>query len=100
MIPKPVYAFELGSIELFTTEMATLEKASSTEQQVSVGDVRLGETVDLQNLNALGYKAELRRNRSMFTLLFQSLAIAAVCISSSNLHYPQGIARRSCLLTV
>ena len=26
----------------------------------------------------LGYKPELKRNRSMFTLLFQSLAIAAV----------------------
>jgi hypothetical protein len=58
--------------------MASLEKAPSTEQQVSVGDVALGETVDLQNLNTLGYKAELHRNRSMFTLLFQSLAIAAV----------------------
>jgi len=30
-------------------------------------------------INVLGYKPELRRNRSMFTLLFQSLAIAAVC---------------------
>lgn len=68
--------------------MATLEKASSTEQQVSVGDVRLGETVDLQNLNALGYKAELRRNRSMFTLLFQSLAIAAVRIASFGPYCP------------
>jgi hypothetical protein len=29
-------------------------------------------------INILGYKPELRRNRSMFTLLFQSLAIAAV----------------------
>lgn len=26
----------------------------------------------------LGYKAELKRNRSLFTLLFQSLAIAAI----------------------
>ena len=32
------------------------------------------EAVDLQRL---GYTAELKRNRSMFTLLFQSLAIAA-----------------------
>lgn len=29
-------------------------------------------------LEVLGYKQELRRNRSMFTLLFQSLAIAAI----------------------
>lgn len=31
-----------------------------------------------RNLEALGYKAELKRNRSMLTLLFQSLAIAAM----------------------
>jgi amino acid transporter len=30
------------------------------------------------NLTALGYTPELRRNRSLFTLLFQSLAIAAI----------------------
>jgi hypothetical protein len=29
-------------------------------------------------LAVLGYKAELTRNRSLFTLLFQSLAIAAI----------------------
>lgn len=29
-------------------------------------------------LEVLGYKQELQRNRSMFTLLFQSLAIAAI----------------------
>ena len=34
---------------------------------------------DAADLTALGYKPELQRNRSMFTLLFQSLAIAAVC---------------------
>jgi hypothetical protein len=33
---------------------------------------------DANDLSALGYKPKLRRNRSMFTLLFQSLAIAAV----------------------
>lgn len=36
----------------------------------------VGELVD--DLTVLGYKPELQRNRSMFTLLFQSLAIAAV----------------------
>ncbi|KAI1853984.1 hypothetical protein JX266_001125 [Neoarthrinium moseri] len=58
----------------------TLEekKAAAAEQQVPVQEVQLGTVHDLQNLNALGYKAELRRNRSMFTLLFQSLAIAAI----------------------
>lgn len=33
---------------------------------------------DDQGLEILGYTSELKRNRSMFTLLFQSLAIAAV----------------------
>lgn len=33
---------------------------------------------DARGLNELGYKPELHRNRSMYTLLFQSLAIAAI----------------------
>ncbi|KAI1632431.1 amino acid transporter [Biscogniauxia mediterranea] len=43
------------------------------------GQTQLG-TVhdDVQALTVLGYKPELQRNRSMFTLLFQSLAIAAI----------------------
>ena len=36
-------------------------------------------SMECDDLTALGYKPELRRNRSMLTLLFQSLAIAAVC---------------------
>lgn len=36
------------------------------------------EVHDLDSLTALGYTPELRRNRSLFTLLFQSLAIAAI----------------------
>ena len=43
---------------------------------------QLGTVHDVQNLTLLGYKPELRRNRSMFTLLFQSLAIAAVSPTS------------------
>ncbi|KKY28873.1 putative amino acid permease [Phaeomoniella chlamydospora] len=39
---------------------------------------RLGSVHDLDDLTQLGYTPELRRNRSMFTLLFQSLAIAAI----------------------
>ncbi|CAJ2511359.1 Uu.00g069840.m01.CDS01 [Anthostomella pinea] len=42
------------------------------------GKSQLGDVHDVQNLTLLGYKPELRRNRSMFTLLFQSLAIAAI----------------------
>jgi hypothetical protein len=44
------------------------EKASHTDR--GVGEV--------EGLNVLGYTPELRRNRSLFTLLFQSLAIAAI----------------------
>ena len=33
---------------------------------------------EAESLAILGYKPELQRNRSMFTLLFQSLAIAAI----------------------
>ena len=33
---------------------------------------------DAQAIEILGYRPELSRNRSMFTLLFQSLAIAAI----------------------
>ncbi|KAI1389019.1 amino acid transporter [Hypoxylon trugodes] len=42
------------------------------------GRTQLGTHDDVQNLTVLGYKPELHRNRSMFTLLFQSLAIAAI----------------------
>lgn len=42
-------------------------------------EVTLGTTAEVHDLTVLGYKPELQRNRSMFTLLFQSLAIAAVC---------------------
>lgn len=40
-----------------------------------------GSVTELDDLTVLGYKPELQRNRSMFTLLFQSLAIAAVSSS-------------------
>lgn len=39
---------------------------------------RHGSLHDVDILTTLGYKPELHRNRSMFTLLFQSLAIAAI----------------------
>lgn len=53
--------------------MATMEKKSA-EVEAQASDSN-GE-VDVVQI--LGYKPELRRNRSMVTLLFQSLAIAAV----------------------
>lgn len=37
---------------------------------------RVGSVVETAGLTQLGYTPELRRNRSMLTLLFQSLAIA------------------------
>lgn len=47
----------------------------------SNGDVEKpisGSVGELDDLVVLGYTPELQRNRSMFTLLFQSLSIAAV----------------------
>ncbi|KAL6407730.1 putative amino acid permease [Ilyonectria robusta] len=41
-------------------------------------DVAVGTSRDIHDLEVLGYKAEMQRNRTMFTLLFQSLAIAAI----------------------
>ncbi|KIX08224.1 uncharacterized protein Z518_02880 [Rhinocladiella mackenziei CBS 650.93] len=40
--------------------------------------LRVGSVDDVHVLDKLGYKPELNRNRSMTTLLFQSLAIAAI----------------------
>ncbi|KAH9995146.1 amino acid transporter [Xylariaceae sp. FL0662B] len=60
----------------------TDEKLSPGDPSLTVddkhGESQLGTVHDVQHLTLLGYKPELRRNRSMFTLLFQSLAIAAI----------------------
>ena len=40
--------------------------------------LQAGSLDDIHVMDKLGYKPELSRNRSMFTLLFQSLAIAAI----------------------
>lgn len=55
-------------------EKKRLGQAPESQDSYSPGET--SEEVDV--INILGYKPELRRNRSMFTLLFQSLAIAAV----------------------
>lgn len=61
---------------------ADLEKRPSREVVESPIDstpsYQLGTIEDVDALTHLGYKPELRRNRSMVTLLFQSLAIAAI----------------------
>ena len=57
------------------------EKVMPTEspQSGEEGEPRRHVSIDdLDTLNVLGYKPELSRNRSMITLLFQSLAIAAI----------------------
>ena len=38
----------------------------------------VGSVAEIHDLTQLGYKPEMVRNRSMLTLLFQSLAIAAI----------------------
>lgn len=59
------------------------KKISPSDSQVDEsGAGETSEEVDI--INVLGYKPELRRNRSMFTLLFQSLAIAAVWVLKTN----------------
>ncbi|KAI1257302.1 hypothetical protein MGN70_000342 [Eutypa lata] len=64
--------------------MTSIEKkdfvGGSTPKDLEQGQSQLRTSHDAQALTLLGYKPQLHRNRSMFTLLFQSLAIAAVRI--------------------
>ena len=53
-----------------TDSLPAVEKASISVKQ--------GTVTDEDGLNVLGYSPELRRNRSLLTVLFQSLAIAAI----------------------
>ncbi|KND90842.1 Amino-acid permease BAT1 [Tolypocladium ophioglossoides CBS 100239] len=53
-------------------------KSESTASETKHYDFSGGLATDVDNLQSLGYKEELHRNRSMFTLLFQSLAVAAI----------------------
>jgi amino acid transporter len=55
------------------TKLVDDEKAAPPSPPDGDGTVQ-----DLDTLAVLGYKPELRRNRSLFTLLFQTLAIAAI----------------------
>jgi hypothetical protein len=47
------------------------------------GTARVGSMTEINDLTQLGYKPEMVRNRSMLTLLFQSLAIAAIRMSGA-----------------
>lgn len=71
--------------------MTVTDQKVMTEKGSRPSDTQLGDVDDLQDLNVLGYKPELRRNRSMFTLLFQSLAIAAVSVLLIILHLIRGL---------
>ncbi|CAN8101588.1 unnamed protein product [Discula destructiva] len=54
------------------------EKKISTASPKDADEEQHGTVTEFHDLSVLGYKPELQRNRSMFTLLFQSLAIAAI----------------------
>jgi hypothetical protein len=63
------------------TESAMLDEkvASPPLSHAEKGEVaELGKDEDGNVIELLGYKPELQKNRSMITLLFQSLAIAAI----------------------
>lgn len=62
--------------------MTSTEKPVESDSTGGAAEAQtaLGDSYEIDAMNALGYKPELKRNRSMFTLLFQSLAIAAVSL--------------------
>lgn len=64
---------------IMSDSQSSNEKAISGSKDAAVEQQVVGGHGEEDSLEAvLGYKAELHRNRSMFTLLFQSLAIAAI----------------------
>lgn len=71
------------------TSSEIAEKQPVTASPLSNDDEeKHGTVTELDDLTVLGYKPELQRNRSMFTLLFQSLAIAAVSATVAIHHHP------------
>lgn len=69
--------YRMHSFENDTEKKPAVSQPSSGDEETQP-TATLGTVTELHDLTILGYKPELRRNRSMFTLLFQSLAIAAV----------------------
>lgn len=59
-------------------EKPKVRPGSSSNSNDEEAQPQKGTVTELDDLTALGYTPELQRNRGMFTLLFQSLAIAAV----------------------
>lgn len=63
--------------------MADEKAPNRTNSAVSDhGTNHVGSIAEVNDLTQLGYKPEMVRNRSMLTLLFQSLAIAAIRTSN------------------
>ncbi|TVY75794.1 putative amino-acid permease [Lachnellula suecica] len=58
-----------------STEKVHVDSEKQSPETVPNG---IGTIHEIDSLTALGYTPELRRNRSLFTLLFQTLAIAAI----------------------
>lgn len=82
--PRPVPRFAFSNSKGLTVSSfdRDIRDAMSETKKSEVGvespDVSVGVSRDMHDLEVLGYKPEMKRNRTMFTLLFQSLAIAAV----------------------
>lgn len=76
-----------------SSDIAEKPPVTAPPQLSSNDEEKHGSVTELDDLTVLGYKPELQRNRSMFTLLFQSLAIAAV---SANVH-PASFSSMSCM---
>lgn len=75
------------------------EKRPVTAPALSKNDEeKHGSVTELDDLTVLGYKPELQRNRSMFTLLFQSLAIAAVSAIVNAASFSYHVSRSICTL--
>jgi len=55
-----------------------LDLKSEAKDEKETSDTEIGHSHEIDSLTVLGYTPELKRNRSLFTLLFQSLAIAAI----------------------
>jgi hypothetical protein len=71
-------------VNMSNAEKGVVSEKGSDHEQAKNFDHAVGDAGDAADLTALGYKPELKRNRSMFTLLFQSLAIAAVSLPQSR----------------
>jgi len=70
--------YNLKDIMTINSEKAPAAGDTAMAEERNKSSIEPGTIEDVNVLDKLGYKAELSRNRSMATLLFQSLAIAAI----------------------